>query len=116
MGFVPLKAFAPSLDLGRVGLLKVDLPLPVSLLTLPSAQVEIMCHQVPYSEDQSPFPVWVYLWESVAKPLFQLLWLYTNDPKMTGTNPPFVTLTDTVNRGFGQGMAGKVRSLNTSGS
>lgn len=37
MGFVPLKAFAPSRDLGRAGQLKVDLPLPVSLLTLPSA-------------------------------------------------------------------------------
>lgn len=30
---------------------------------------------------------------------------------MTGTNTPFVTLTDTVNWGFGQGTAGKVRSL-----
>lgn len=37
MGFVPLKAFAPSCDLGRVGQLKVDLPLLVSPLTLPPA-------------------------------------------------------------------------------
>lgn len=86
MGFVPLKAWAPFHDLGRVGQLRLTLHSRSPFLPCLLLQVGIVCHQVLYSEGQSPFPVWGWLWQSVVKPLYQLLWLYTNDLKMTGTN------------------------------
>lgn len=49
--------------------------------------------------------------ESVAKPLLWLLWSNTSHPKLHGVNPPFIMLTDSVDQGFGQGIARRARSL-----
>lgn len=124
MWFDPLRAFTPSNDSGRIGQPRGGLQLQVCFLGGPPA----LCGNrsspvaVPGSFFGGPVPfprvgsvtravcATLYLRGSVAKPLFQLLSLNTNDPKVSGVNRPSVTLPGPVHQGFRQDTAGKARS------